>query len=169
MRNPWRFSFHQQTGDFYIGDVGEDDWEEVDVQPGASSGGQNYGWKVMEGGHCYPPSTSCNTTGLTLPTYEYSHGVNDANGCSIIGGYVYRGQRLPLLAGRYVFGDLCGGWVKSFRLVNGVATDLVDHTPQLGNVCPAGTSFCIQSFGEDASGELYIATTTGNVYRIAPQ
>src|SRR6266513_799529 len=169
MRNPWRFSFHQQSGDLYIADVGEDAWEEVDVQPGASSGGQNYGWKVMEGAHCYPPTSTCNTAGLTPPTFEYSHGVADANGCSIIGGYVYRGQRLPLLAGRYVFGDLCGGWVKSFRLVNGVATDLVDHTSQLGNVCPAGTFFCIQSFGEDASGELYIATTTGFVYRIAPQ
>jgi glucose/arabinose dehydrogenase len=168
LRNPWRFSFDRLTGDLYIADVGQDSWEEVDVQLATSGGGQNYGWNTMEGAHCFNPPTGCNVAGLTLPTFEYSHGVNDANGCSIIGGYVYRGKRLPALVGRYVFGDLCGGWVKSFRLQNGLATDLVDHTPQLGPICPAGSTFCITSFGEDAQGELYITTIGGYVYRIAP-
>jgi glucose/arabinose dehydrogenase len=163
LRNPWRFSFDRLTGDLYIADVGQDVWEEVDVQPAASTGGQNYGWNIMEGAHCFNPATGCNTAGLALPTFEYSHGVNNAGGCSIIGGYVYRGKRLPALVGRYIFADLCGGWTKSFRLEGGTAVDLIDHTPQLGALSfPA-------SFGEDSRGELYIVTQgNGNVYRIVP-
>ena len=170
LRNPWRFSFDRLTGDLYIADVGQDSMEEVDEQRALSSGGQNYGWNIMEGTLCYNPPTGCNQTGLTLPVYGYLHGVNDANGCAIIGGYVYRGRRLPVLGGRYVFGDLCVGWVKSFQLVNGVATNVVDYTPQLGVLCPSqpSTSYCITSFGQDTQGELYITTTTGNLYRIAP-
>jgi glucose/arabinose dehydrogenase len=171
LRNPWRFSFHALAHDLYIADVGQDGMEEVDVQPAASSGGQNYGWNIMEGTLCFKPPSGCNQTGLTLPTYTYPHGVNDANGCSIIGGYVYRGTRLPALIGRYMFADLCGGWVKSFRYRNGTATDTVNYTPQLGILaCPAPFApFTITSFGEDARGELYITTQCGNVYRIAPK
>jgi glucose/arabinose dehydrogenase len=161
LRNPWRFSFDRVTGDLYIADVGQDAWEEVDVQPATSSGGQNYGWNIMEGGHCFNPPTGCSTTGLVLPTFEYSHGVADANGCAIIGGYVYRGKRLPALVGRYFFADLCGGWIKSFRLQGGAAVDLTDYTPQFGTVPN------ITSFGEDRQGELYI-TAGAKVYRIAP-
>jgi len=162
LRNPWRFSFDRLTGDLYIADVGQDSWEEVDVQLAASSGGQNYGWNIMEGAHCFTPLTGCTSAGLVLPTFEYSHGVNDANGCSIIGGYVYRGKRLPALVGRYFFGDLCGGWIKSFRLQGGAGVDLTDYTPQLGTVP------WITSFGEDSQGELYVIGQGGNVYRIAP-
>jgi glucose/arabinose dehydrogenase len=163
LRNPWRFTFDRLTGDLYIADVGQDSWEEVDVQPAVTGGGQNYGWNIMEGAHCFTPLTGCNTAGLVLPTFEYSHGVNDANGCSIIGGYVYRGKRLPALVGRYFFGDLCGGWIKSFRLQAGAGVDLTDYTPQLGTV-PS-----ITSFGEDSQGELYVIGQGGNVYRIAPR
>jgi glucose/arabinose dehydrogenase len=163
LRNPWRFSFDRLTGDLYIADVGQDAWEEVDVQLAASSGGQNYGWSIMEGAHCYIPATGCNTAGLVPPTFEYSHGVNDANGCSIIGGYVYRGNRLPALVGRYLFGDLCGGWVKSFRLQGGAAVDLHDYTTEFGTLLSYVTSF-----GEDALGELYVMEQRGNLYRIAP-
>jgi glucose/arabinose dehydrogenase len=171
LRNPWRFSFDPLAHDLYIADVGEDAMEEVDVQRAASSGGQNYGWNIMEGTLCFKPSSGCNQTGLTLPTYTYPHGVNDANGCSIIGGSVYRGTRLPALIGRYIFADLCGGWVKSFRYQNGTAVDTVNYTPQVGTLaCPAPYApFSITSLGTDARGELYITTLCGNVYRIAPK
>ena len=159
LRNPWRFSFDRLTGDFYIADVGQEEWEEVDVQ--TNGGGQNYGWNVMEGAHCFNPPTGCNTAGLVLPAFEYSHGLNDANGCAIIGGYAYRGKRLPALVGHYFFGDLCGGWVKSFRLQGGAAVDVRDYTAQFATL-PA-----ITSFGEDGLGELYIIAQGGNVYRLA--
>lgn len=161
LRNPWRFSFDRSTGDFYIADVGQDLWEEVNVQFAASGGGQNYGWNVLEGNHCFNPPTGCNTAGLVPPVLEYSHGVNDANGCSITGGYVYRGTRLPILAGHYFYGDYCGGWVRSFRYVNGVVQDQRDY-PQFGSL------LALTSFGEDARGELYITTWYGNVWRIVP-
>jgi glucose/arabinose dehydrogenase len=162
LRNPWRFSFDRLTGDLYIADAGESTWEEVDFQPAGSSGGQDYGWSIMEGAHCFNPSTGCVTAGLALPVFEYNHGLNNAN-CVIIGGYVYRGKRLPILGGRYFFADFCAGWIRSFRVQAGVAVDLQDHTAQLG------TLSSINSFGEDALGELYITVQGGNVYRIAPQ
>jgi len=161
LRNPWRFSFDRATGALYIADVGQDLWEEVDVQPGASGGGQNYGWNVLEGNHCFNPLTDCNTVGLVPPVLEYSHGVNDANGCSITGGYVYRGTRLPALVGHYFYGDYCGGWVRSFRYLNGAIQDQRDY-PQFG------TLLALTSFGEDTRGELYITTWYGNVWRIVP-
>src|SRR5207302_839001 len=87
LRNPWRFSFDRQTGDLYIADVGQNAWEEVDVQAHISAGGQNYGWNVMEGNHCYSPPTGCSSAGLTGPVFEYSHGVGGQDGCAIMGGY----------------------------------------------------------------------------------
>jgi glucose/arabinose dehydrogenase len=161
LRNPWRFSFDRANGDFYIADVGEDLYEEVDVQSGTSGGGQNYGWNVMEGAHCFNPPTGCVTTGLVLPVFEYSHGVNDANGCAITGGYVYRGTRFPALVGHYFYGDYCGGWVRSFRFVNGAVQDERDY-PQFG------TLLALTSFGEDTRGELYMTTWYGNVWRMVP-
>jgi len=115
----------------------------------------------MEGAHCFNPPTGCDTAGLLPPIFEYSHGLNDANGCAIIGGHVYRGKRLPALVGHYFFGDLCGGWVKSFRLQGGAAVDVRDYTAQFATL-PA-----ITSFGEDGLGELYIIAQGGNVYRLA--
>jgi len=162
LRNPWRFSFDRLTGDLYVADAGESAWEEVDFQFAGNSGGQDYGWNIMEGAHCFNPPTGCATAGLTLPVFEYSHGLNDAN-CVIIGGYVYRGQRLPILSGRYFFADFCAGWIHSIRVQGGVVVDLQDHTPQFG------TLSSINSFGEDALGELYLTVQSGNVYRIAPQ
>jgi glucose/arabinose dehydrogenase len=162
LRNPWRFSFDRLTGDLYIADVGQDSVEEVDVQVATSRGGENYGWSIMEGTHCYNPPIGCNTVGLVPPTLEYTHGVNDANGCSITGGYVYRGSRLPLLTGHYFYGDLCQGWVRSFRYVNGVVQDQRDYTAQFGVL--GG----LVSFGEDSRGQLYIIRHWGQVYRIVP-
>lgn len=158
LRNPWRFSFDPATGDLYIGDVGADDWEEISVQPGASLGGENYGWSVMEGAHCFDPPTGCNTTGLVLPVHEYGHD----EGCSVTGGYVYRGTAIPELQGRYLFADYCAGWIRSFLFTGGEATDVRDHSDALpvdGNIV---------SFGRDEAGELYVVTHGGEVYRIVP-
>jgi hypothetical protein len=161
LRNPWRYSFDRVTGDMYIADVGQDAWEEVNFAAAGTGGGRNYGWNVMEGTHCFSPSTGCVTTGKTLPIYEYGHQSGTPTGCSITGGYVYRGARMPNFYGRYFFGDLCGGWIRSFRVVGGVFTDLQDHTPRFGSVSG------LTSFGEDGRGELYV--TGGNaVYRISP-
>jgi glucose/arabinose dehydrogenase len=158
LRNPWRYSFDRQTADLYIADVGQGNWEEVDVSTSASGGGRgtNYGWNVMEGNHCFSPSAGCDMTGLTLPLLEYGHG----NGCSITGGYAYRGVAIPGLEGTYFYGDFCAGFVRSFRLVNGTATQVFDWTA----LRPGGN---ITSFGEDGSGELYIMTSSGALYRIA--
>ena len=163
LRNPWRFSFDRTNGDLYIGDVGEGDWEEVDFASAATGGGagRNYGWRTMEGTHCFNPATGCITTGRTLPIYEYSHTSGTPTGCAVIGGSVYRGTLFPALSGRYFFGDLCAGWIRSFRVQGGTVTDLRDHTPQFGTV---GS---LTSFGEDGRGELYV-TGGSSVYRIAP-
>jgi hypothetical protein len=157
LRNPWRFSFDLGTGDLYIADVGQSEREEVSYQPASSSGGENYGWRVMEGTRCYNPSSGCSTAGLTPPIHEYDHG----DGCSITGGYVYRGADFPALHGRYFFADFCATWLRSFTVVNGAAVGLQTHTSTAGPVL--GTS----SFGEDGRGELYIVSLTqGTVRRI---
>lgn len=159
LRNPWRFSFDRATGDLYIGDVGQNAWEEIDVEPAGSGGGRNYGWNIMEGAHCYYPP-DCDPTGLVLPVHEYA---NSPSNCSVIGGYVYRGSRIPALRGHYLYSDFCSGFVRSFRHSNGQATDPRDWSSQL----PTGGN--VSSFGEEASGELYITTLHGQVYRIAPK
>ncbi|MGB7537074.1 MAG: PQQ-dependent sugar dehydrogenase, partial [Anaerolineales bacterium] len=103
LRNPWRFSFDRATGDLYIGDVGQDTYEEIDFQPAGAAGGQNYGWNIMEGLHPYKGSASAD---LVSPVAEYDH---SGGNCSVTGGYVYRGSRIPGLAGTYLFGDYCTG------------------------------------------------------------
>ena len=154
LRNPWRFSFDRTTGDLYIGDVGQNLWEEVDVLPAGSAAGVNYGWNVMEGKHCFQAS-SCNMTGLVLPVIEYGH----SDGCAVTGGYVYRGTRVPAIAGVYLYGDYCSGWVRSFRYVGGAATESRDWPALAVN---GGLS----SFGEDARGELYVTSLSGTLYRV---
>lgn len=163
LRQPFRFSFDRERGDLYIGDVGESRWEEVNVQPATSGGGANYGWPVMEGAHCVD-AAACDTTGMVPPVLEYSH----AEGAVVIGGYVYGGPTIPLLAGRYLYADHGRGWVRSFRYEAGQAVDLQDQSADLK--LPA---WAISSFGEDAQGELYLTILTtpdeaGKVYRIAP-
>jgi len=154
LRNPWRFAFDRSAGLLYIGDVGQGAWEEVDVQP-ASRGGLNYGWRIMEGAHCYNPA-NCSSAGLVLPAVEYDH----SNGqCAIIGGFVYRGTRFPALAGQYFYADLCAGWVRSFSYAGGAVTGQTSWNLDLSPGSPL-------SFGEDARGELYLLTG-GGVYRIA--
>ena len=156
LRNPWRFSFDRLTHDLYIADVGQDNYEEVDVaQPPAAGRGLNFGWNRMEGAHCYPPGGSCDRSGLTLPVVEYDHG----QGCSITGGYVYRGAAIPPLQGVYFYSDFCQGFVRSFRFVGGQVTRQQDWQ----TLRPGGN---VTSFGEDAAGEIYILTMQGGVYRV---
>lgn len=159
LRNPWRFSFDRQTRDLYVADVGQGAKEEVNASTFASGAGKglNYGWKIMEGTICRPPTGGCNMTGLTLPVIEYDH----PTGCSITGGYVYRGTAIPALQGTYFYGDFCARFVHSFKLVNGMATEQTSW-PALN---PGGN---ITSFGEDEAGELYIMTSGGGLFRIVP-
>jgi glucose/arabinose dehydrogenase len=157
LRNPWRFSFDRVTGDLYIADVGQGQYEEVDVAPAGGAGrGVNYGWNIMEGAHCLDGG-QCDQTGLTPPTFEYSHD----QGCSITGGYVYRGSAIPALQGLYFFGDYCQGWVRSIRYAGGQANELTDW-PTLR---PGGS---VLSFGEDAAGELYVLSSSGGVFKLIP-
>jgi glucose/arabinose dehydrogenase len=151
LRNPWRFSFDRAFGDLYIADVGQGSWEEVDRQPGGSAGGENYGWNVMEGGHCY--QDGCHQEGYVKPIAEYSHSL----GCSVTGGYVYRGQAQPELEGVYVFADYCSGLVFTLEV------DGATITPR--QVLDSGLN--VSSFGEDEAGELYLADHAGGgIYRV---
>ncbi|HRD67364.1 MAG TPA: PQQ-dependent sugar dehydrogenase [Candidatus Competibacter sp.] len=142
LRNPWRFSFDRATGDLYIADVGQGSWEEVNFQSAGSPGGQNYGWRRMEGRHCFDPPSDCDDGTLTLPVLEYDHGV----GRSITGGYVYRGSRVPELVGRYVYGDFASGRLWAAHPMNGT---------WINEELPASAAL-ISSFGEDEAGELYL-------------
>ncbi len=163
LRNPWRDSFDRVTGDLYFGDVGQNAWEEIDFQPADSLGGENYGWRCYEGNHpfntggCPPQNT------LVFPVHEFSH----AQGCSITGGYVYRGCAVPDLQGTYFFADFCSNRIWSFRLVAGAVTQFTDRTVELR---PAGATIgSISSFGEDANGEIYICDMNGGeIFKIIP-
>lgn len=154
LRNPWRFSFDRLTGDLWIADVGQGSREEIDFQPATSIGGENYGWRRMEGSRCFEPATNCNPGNLVLPVIEYGH-TNGA--CSVTGGYVYRGTRSPRLYGKYIYGDFCNGviWTGE-RQGDGTVTSRV----------LTDTSFFISTFGEDLSGEVYVADHRGAIYRI---
>jgi glucose/arabinose dehydrogenase len=154
LRNPWRFSFDQLTGDLYIGDVGQSTREEVNFQPASSSGGENYGWPIYEGDRCFQ-ATSCDDTGLTMPVAVYSTRVNGT--CAVTGGFVYRGQEQAAMQGIYFFGDYCNGTIWGLQRVSG------DWT----NQALAPTSLFISSFGEDENGELYLADYYGGkIYQL---
>lgn len=154
LRNPWKISFDAQTGDLFIGDVGQGSREEIDFQPAASAGGENYGWHVMEGSLCFNPSSGCDQTGKVLPIAEYDHSV----GCSVTGGYMYRGSLYSLLQGHYFYGDFCSG-----------ALFALDGNNTSGwNITPLGdTPYSITTFGENENGELYLADYgTGKIYQL---
>jgi glucose/arabinose dehydrogenase len=152
LRNPWRFAFDRGAARLYIADVGQNLWEEINVEP-AGRGGLNYGWNVMEGRHCFA-TDPCDRAGLTSPVLEYGH----SDGCSVTGGYVYRGDAIPAIRGQYFYSDFCSGFLRSFRFSGGGVSDEREwDVGQLGNVL---------SFGEDAGGELYILSRNGNVYRL---
>jgi glucose/arabinose dehydrogenase len=166
LRNPWRFSFDRATGDLYIADVGQNAWEEVNVQPASSPGGKNYGWRYMEGAHCYDPPEGCPTRGLTLPVFEYPQ---TPGGSSLTGGFVYRGCRMPDLNGSYFFSDYVKGFSGSFVLANGRATKIRDITHELTPPQPHQIKH-LSSYGEDAQGELYLVEhMQGAIFRLIPR
>jgi hypothetical protein len=156
LRNPWRFSFDRLTGDLFIADVGQNAWEEINFQPAGSAGGRNYGWRVMEGANCTglgggPP---CFDASLTQPILQYDHGL----GCSVTGGFRYRGAANPALAGYFIYGDFCQGRIwGAAQYPSGVwVTNQLMKAP-----------FNISTFGEDQAGELYVASyNTGVIYRL---
>ena len=152
LRNPWRFSFDRETGDLWIGDVGQGEWEEIDHTPRDSPGLENYGWDVFEGSHPFEDKDPNPAGHLVEPVYEYSHD----EGCSVTGGYVYRGAAVIAAQGRYFFGDYCSGTVWSLLLENGKARD----------VEKLGTIDQLSAFGEDAAGELYAASLDGKLYEL---
>jgi glucose/arabinose dehydrogenase len=151
VRNPWRFSFDRATGDMFMADVGQNQIEEINFQPATSQGGENWGWKLREGFEEY---SGPKTDAMTDPIFEYRHG---EDGCSVTGGYVYRGSAVPALAGAYVYGDFCSGRVWDLRPgADGkwVNTRLFE------------TNYSITSFGEDEQGELYVLDRSGTIYKI---
>ena len=151
LRNPWRFSFDRATGDLWIADVGQNAVEEVNRQRADSPGGENYGWRIMEGDACFDPPSGCDTSGLVLPVLTYTHA--SGWGRSITGGYVYRGDAVPALAGAYVFGDYVSGRI----FVAEGSGDAWTARPLLDS------GFRIAAFGEDEAGELYVADYSGGV------
>jgi glucose/arabinose dehydrogenase len=166
LRNPWRFSFDRATGDLYIGDVGQDNREEIDFVAAGSNGGINFGWNVFEGTRCFAGSSCPNPSAFRAPIYEYSHTGN--GGASVTGGYVYRGCAMPDLRGTYFFGDYARGTIHSFVVSNGNAGTVTNRTAALDPSGPR-TIRLISSFGEDARGEMYVADyLDGEVYRIVP-
>jgi glucose/arabinose dehydrogenase len=153
VRNPWRFSFDRATGDLYIGDVGQNSWEEIDFQAAGAKGGANYGWPLWEGAHRYRAGAAA--AGDTKPIAEYSHAGSQ---CSVTGGYVYRGAKIPALSGYYLFGDYCSG--KMWTLVRFGGAWRMSALRD--------TSLAISSFGEDDDGELYLVDHNGSVFRFDP-
>lgn len=154
LRNPWRFSFDSGTGDLFIGDVGQNDWEEIDWAPASSKGGENYGWAQMEGTHPFRGGTE--PANHVPPVHEYDR----ANfGCSVTGGFVYRGKAIPALKGQYVYSDYCDGTVRSLQLKNGKVTAVNDLGVNGGEVI---------SFAQGGNGELYVLAIGGSVFRIDP-
>ena len=155
LRNPWRYAFDRKENLLYIADVGQNKIEEINVVPAAQKG-LNYGWNILEGSSCFSLlfSPSCKKSGLVLPVLEYDHD----QGCSVIGGFVYRGRAIPELAGHYFYSDYCTGFLKSFKYAGGKATEQRDwKVGEIGNIL---------SFGEDAGGELYVMSDKGSVYRL---
>ncbi|MGK7369187.1 MAG: PQQ-dependent sugar dehydrogenase, partial [Candidatus Halalkalibacterium sp. M3_1C_030] len=148
LRNPWRFSFDSENGRLFAADVGQNQYEEIDI---IESGG-NYGWNIMEGAHCYN-SDSCDQSGLILPIWEYDH----SEGQSITGGYVYRGPSLNGLTGQYIYGDFSSGRIWALD---------VSDTDDPSNSELIDTDLNISSFGTDANNELYICSFDGNIYRL---
>ena len=151
LRNPWRFSFDRETGELWTGDVGQNEWEEIDI----IERGGNYGWNILEGNHCFRPRDNCDREGAIPPVWEYSL---DGTPCSVIGGYVYRGDAIPWLRGAYVYGDFCSGKVYGLRYENGQVTEHKEL---------ADTGLRIMSFAEDSDGELYLLSQSEGIYRLA--
>ena len=160
MRNPWRYTFDRKTGDLYIADVGQNIWEWVHVIPAKKlKGPHNLGWNITEGTSCFN-AESCKKAGITMPVVEYPH----SEGCSITGGYVYRGKALPELDGVYFYSDYCTAILRSFRYkearrsTSGTGRTALDPESKLAKIA---------SFGQDNDGEVYVVTHEGPIFKIA--
>ena len=175
LRNVWRFSFDKLNGDKYLGDVGQNNFEEIDFESSSSKGGLNFGWKVMEGFHCFEFS-ECDSKNMTLPIYEYPNNANyiktlagfkqkNRDGCSVTGGYVYRGNSIPELYGKYIFGDYCTGKVWSFNHDGLKINNFVNHTNTIMNSIDK-KSFYLSSFGSSQDGELFLIDYSGILYQL---
>lgn len=168
LRNPWRYSFDSVTGDLWIGDVGQHGFEEVDFQPGSSSGGENYGWRLKEADTCFKPTTNCDPGGLTGPVWFYAHEHSVDRDC-LTGGVVYRGASIPGFNGRYLCSDFSSGEFWSFRLANGTMVELLDHTLGM-NPGPNLNIQYVSSFGVDANQEiLMLDRAGGELWRLVHQ
>ena len=152
LRNPWRFTFDRETADLWAADVGQNRSEEVDI----IKAGHNYGWNIMEGFHCFEPQRGCDQEGLEPPVIEYEHD----EGCSVTGGYVYRGLRTPSLYGAYVYGDFCSGKIWALRHDGTLVTERLE-------LIDSGLN--ISSFGEDQAGEMFILSFDGKIYWLTPR
>jgi glucose/arabinose dehydrogenase len=159
LRNPWRSSFDPCTGDLWMGDVGQQDYEEINVAV-AGTDSLNFGWNIYEGPNCF--EGPCDTRGTTASVAGYSH---DEGACAVIGGHVYRGHALPGMRGRYLYGDICTRQIWSFVYEGGEATDPIELTNDLASTLVLG-DYTFASFGQDAAGELYVLDLSGTVYRI---
>ena len=177
LRNPWRFSFDRITNDLIIGDVGQNKWEEVNWNTWNEAKGANYGWKIMEADHCFNPEEFCDTLGLTMPIHEYPNnaaylrilmGMNEseATGCSVTGGYVFRGNKASSFYGTYIFGDYCTGRIWAFKKQKNKITKFQNIRKELKKTSE-DLPLLISSFGEDSSGKLYVVDYLGSVFKFA--
>ena len=180
LRNVWRFSFDSVTGDLIMGDVGQHEWEEINFEFSDSKGGENYGWNVYEGNHCYPEGTECANLGYVNPIFEYPNNANyvrtllgfkqklpNLDGCSVTGGYVYRGKKIENLYGRYIFGDYCTGKIWSLDFDdNSNVLDIKDHTEEILKSMDK-REFYLSSFGIDNDNELFVIDYNGTIYRLS--
>ena len=177
LRNVWRFSFDRINDDMYLGDVGQNSWEEINYISSKSKGGDNFGWNIMEASSCFPEDTDCSKISYKLPVFEYPNdakyvrtllGIRQKNvhGCSVTGGYVYRGNEIPELYGRYFFGDYCTGKIWSFELDRGNMKNFKDHTKLLLDSINK-KKFYLSSFGETEKGELLLVDYSGDIYKLS--
>jgi glucose/arabinose dehydrogenase len=167
-RNPWRFWFDKPTGDLYIGDVGQNLWENVYVVAGDDHSEHNFGWNVVEGNHCFM-TDSCDRSAFTPPVADYGHD----QGCSVTGGVTYRGKALPQLTGRYFYADYCTGLLRSFRWTHDPSSPTApgwirDHWDWKPAIDRDNVLAQISSFGVDADGEVYIVLLTGSILELVP-
>ena len=172
LRNPWRFSFDKLNGDIYIGDVGQNNWEEINYSKFYDAFGKNFGWNIMEGNHCYPLEKKCDKKEYATPIFEYPNNANyiktligwkqnNAQGCSVTGGYVYRGKEIDELRGHYIFGDYCTGKIWSFKVVDGKINEYKEWMLKIKD-----KEIYLSSFGQDGNGELYLIDHRGGIYKI---
>ena len=174
IRNAWRFSFDKKTGDMYMGDVGQYSWEEINFQPFFSNGGENYGWNHYEGDSLYVQKEEILNSAMPIYVYPNNANIvkmilgwkeNDVRGCSVTGGYVYRGSEITSLYGHYIFADYCTGRIWSFKYESNKISSFCELTKSI-NFEGGDKTVYISSFGEDKDGELYVVDYSGSIYKL---